>query len=62
MSDEEKEPDEPGCPSCTALGRNCGGHWNVRPRGVTPNQTRGRASLDVIDGDYDHDAFYRDWE
>ena len=63
MSDEEeKEPAAPGCPSCAALKRNCGGHWNNRLRGANPERPRGRASLDVIDGDGDHDAFWREVE
>lgn len=61
MSDDEKEPTETGCPSCAALKRNCGGHWNAgRRRKPAVKDIRGRVTLDVIDEDGDHDAFYRE--
>jgi hypothetical protein len=61
MSDDEKQPREPGCPSCAAVGHDCGGHWNAgRRRKPAVRDLRGRITLDVIDDDGDHDAFYRE--
>lgn len=56
---EKKDNREPGCPSCAAIGKNCGGHWNSGRRVPIEREQAGRITLDVIDEDYDHDAFYR---
>lgn len=57
-----KEELEPGCTSCRALADNCGGHWRRTPRPADLDGIRGRVTLDVIDGDVDHDMFYRETE